>query len=618
MLIAISLEIDQKAIETILSLVEKYGSHSRDLSQQGTGVVKDVRGHSSVHTVETNLRVSHIPLFFFFLPPDLNAKWYCLQVLLERFANSTSLDDIFDSLETIYRDADKDPELKGWFKNVNTFVRKCLQEQGFIMEEECNREYNQLFDHGRYLLRDRYRQHTSRVLDEVKFFGEQYNLDARNKAFGSSVEKLFLDLGRDTEGNMAFKKHLLKDIGTVILPAAFEHIRYVPIPRIEVSDPAADVVIENLVVESDNLMPNVLEFGSDNYFRWGRKKISNKRDNKIMISASGIQADLTDVSYYIKKKQGFPSITDTGIMDIFLGGEGFGFKAAASIPRKEEKEQFIRLDNIDVKIDKIDINLRKSKHKLLFKSFKPLLFRVVKPVLQKVVEQKIRQAFADGDQFAKEVYNDAKKAQESAKKSNPEDETSIYSRYVEAFRKKMDAKKQQAQAQAQSKQRDTKVQASATLRDSQFPDIKLPGGLTTKATEYAERAEKGEGWQSDIFSIGSASESTDVPKPDPVSRKSHRTAATGGGAAAGGAAGGTAAAAGGTSKTADGYPSRGFSDEINDAFNSETNGATNRVTNGSTKETVVKNVVDGNLPDGNGIDGNAIPGTASAFNPQTA
>lgn len=45
------------------------------------------------------------------------------QVLVERFANSTSLDDLFDSLETIYRDADKDAELKGWFKNMDHFIR---------------------------------------------------------------------------------------------------------------------------------------------------------------------------------------------------------------------------------------------------------------------------------------------------------------------------------------------------------------------------------------------------------------------------------------------------------------------------------------------------------------
>lgn len=37
------------------------------------------------------------------------------------------------------------------------------------------------------------------------------------------------------------------------------------------------------MIESDNLMPNVVEFGSDNYFRWGRKKISSKRDNKVSL-----------------------------------------------------------------------------------------------------------------------------------------------------------------------------------------------------------------------------------------------------------------------------------------------------------------------------------------------
>ena len=42
-------------------------------------------------------------------------------------------------------------------------------------------------------------------------------------------------------------------------------------------------VVENLVIESDNLMPNVLEFSTDNYWRWGRKKISNKDDHKVCL-----------------------------------------------------------------------------------------------------------------------------------------------------------------------------------------------------------------------------------------------------------------------------------------------------------------------------------------------
>lgn len=64
-----------------------------------------------------------------------------LKTLIERFANSTSLDDLFDAINQIYRDADKDPELKDWFKKVDAYIRKCLKEQGYIVQEESTDEW---------------------------------------------------------------------------------------------------------------------------------------------------------------------------------------------------------------------------------------------------------------------------------------------------------------------------------------------------------------------------------------------------------------------------------------------------------------------------------------------
>lgn len=561
----------QQAIQTLLDLVSKYGSTGRNLSQQGAGAVQGIRGGEKVRTMETNLRV-----------------------LIERFANSTSLDDFFDSLEVIYRDADNDPELKGWFKNIDTFFRKILQEQGYVMQEDCDRQWDQLADHGRYLLREKYRGHTNRVLDEIKFIGVEFTKDPQNKAFADAMDKLFLDLGRDASGNVAFKSHLLKDIRDVILPGVFENVRYVPIPRIEVSDPMADVVVENLVIESDNLMPNVVEFGSDNYFRWGRKKISNKHDNKIMISVSGIQADLRDVSYYINKKQGFPSITDTGVMDIFLGGEGFGFKIAASTAHKADRQNFVKLDKVAVKITDLNIKLKKSKHRALFTIFKPLLFRTVRPILQKVLEEQIRDAFARGDAFAYEVHTEVERAKEAAL-DDPANAPNIYSRYVDAVRARLDEKKRQAQQVAQ---RDTKVQTATTMHDSLFPDIKLPGGISSKATEYKELAKKGDRWESPIFTIGSASESTDIPSLADITRKRHSR--TQGRVSDAGHTNGTAATTvtngvtNGAGKAAGHTGSRGFSDEMDQAFS--TDGNASKAAN----------------------QGPTIPGTDTAFNPQTA
>ncbi|KAI9847024.1 MAG: hypothetical protein M1837_003380 [Sclerophora amabilis] len=514
----------QRAIETLLGLAETYGSHATNVSQQGSGAVKGAHDDDHLRKAEADLRT-----------------------LIERFANYTSADDFFDSITTIYRDADKDPQLKGWFRKIDAYIRKCLQSQGYIMQDAANDEGNQLYDEGRFLLRERYRTHTDRVLEEVKFFGNQFDEDAQNKQFANTMQKLFNDLGNDENGKPVFKKHLVKDLSGIIIPGVFEHVRYVPIPRIEYSDPMVDAIVENLVIESDNLMPNILEFGSDNYFRWGRKSVGNKNQNKVMLSVSGVQMDLRDVSYYIKKKQGFPSITDKGVADIFLGGQGFSFKVKMSTADKKDRQNFFKVEKVDVDVKNLKIKLKQSNHKLLFGLVKPLLFKVIRPVVQKVLEKQIKDSVNQFDRLAYEVHREAEKAAQAVK-NDPENAPNIYQRYYEAGQKKILEGKQKGKETAADK----KVNVAVTQHDSIFKDIKLPGGISSKATEYKELAAKGDKWESPVFGIGSAKESTNLPKATTVQRKSRSNVP-------------------GSSRT---NGTAGFSNQVDQAFNQE--GSTTR------------------------------------------
>lgn len=65
---------------------------------------------------------------------------------------------------------------------------------------------------------------------------------------------------------------------------------------------------------------------------------------------------------------------------------------------------------------------------------------------------------------------------------------------------------------------------AVTQHDSIFKSIDLPGGISTKATEFKDLAAKGEKWESPVFGIGSAKESNDIPKLAPVTRKPHNAA----------------------------------------------------------------------------------------------
>lgn len=441
------------------------------------------------------------------------------KTLIERFANFTSADDFFDALNQIYRDADQDPELRNWFKDVDTFIRKALREQGYVLQEQSDREWDRLYDKAQFLFRDRYRDHADHLVDEIKFLADQFDQDPQNRAFARATEKLFLDLGRDDNGKPAFKPHLIKDLTEVIIPAIFENTRYVPIPRIEVSDPMIDLVIENLVIESDNLFPNALEFGTDNYWRFGRKAVSSRRENKVMIAGSGVQMDLRDVAYYLKKKQGFPGITDKGVMDIILAGEGFSFKInARNAYKTSDRTHFIAIDNVDVIIKSLQIKIKQSNHKFLFTVAKSLVLKVMKPAIQKAIEKQIKDNFEKADAYAYDIYREVQRGQEAAKQ-DPENAANIYQQYVNAFQQKATEKKRKAEKTAKN----TEVNVAMTQQDSMFKHIQLPGGVSTKATEYKDLAAKGERWESPVFGIGSAGASSDIPSVSKVIRKPHQS-----------------------------------------------------------------------------------------------
>ena len=481
-------------------MAEQYAGHSRNLTQQAAGTVKDAHvTDSSLTKAETDLKT-----------------------LIERFANSTSADDLIESINNIYRDADADPELKKWFSNMDTYIRKCLKQTGFILEDRATEEWNQLYDQGNYLLRERYRDHTNRVMDEFQFMADQFNEDPHNRAFADSMNKLFNDLGRDENGKQTFKPHLITDLTNVIIPAIFENVSYVPIPRIEYTDSQFDAIVENLIIESDNLFPNMIEVGNDSHFRWGRKTVASNMKHKVLVAVSGVQMDLKDVSYYIRKKAGFPTITDKGVMDIYMGGSGFSFRLGLETADSKDRQHFFKVNTVVVDIKNLRLRMKQSNHKLLFNLFKPLLLSIVKPVLTKIIELQIRKYFNQGDQFAYDVSQEAQRAGQRVA-NNPDEAGNVYQDYMSAFQRKLAAGRQRTAEVAADK----KANVAITKQDSIFPGISLPGGISTKATEYKELAAKGDRWESPIFSIGSAAATSNIPSPSAIQRKPHN-AATGG------------------------------------------------------------------------------------------
>lgn len=246
------------------------------------------------------------------------------------------------------------------------------------------------------------------------------------------------------------------------------------------------------------------------------------------------------MSYYVKKKQGFPKIMDIGLADIYMGGQGFSFKVKMATADKTDRQHFFKIEKIDIDLKNLNVKLHQSRHKLAFNIFKPLLFKVLKPVIQKVLEKQIRDTVTRADAMLYSIHTEA---QRSARQTDPSSPKNFYNRYYEAAQKRVLQGKEKGQAKTQDK----KVNVAVTQKDSIFPDIKLPGGISTKATEYKELAAKGDTWESPVFGIGTAKESTNLPRLSPPQRR--------GGGASRGTVGGTNAP--------------GFSNQVDQSFGTQ-------------------------------------------------
>jgi len=145
----------------------------------------------------------------------------------------------------------------------------------------------------------------------------------------------------------------------------------------------------------------------------------------------------------------------------------------------------------------------------------------MRPVIQRVLEKQIKDSVNQLDAIIYDIKKEAEKAAEDAKRNpDPENLQNMYQRYASAANQRLMQGKQKKE-KIQQRTKETQVNMAVTQHDSIFKDISLPGGISSKATEYKELAAKGEKWESPVFSIGSAKETSSLPKIAAVQRKPH-------------------------------------------------------------------------------------------------
>lgn len=455
----------QDAMDFFLTAFENYKGVANDAHTQVEQNAKSLGNESSLSSAIKDFRT-----------------------VLERFANGRPTQPIVDALDVLYNDCAKDPELKNFFKQVDTYVRRCVQEPGFVMKEEANTQARQLRTEGKKFFvgegegqKGKYQPHLEKFFDEVKTFFSAMGDDPVNKDFGEKWHKLGRDVFFDSEGKATFKPHLWDDIRDPILPQLLKHVGFIPIPRIEYSDPMVDLVIENLNIDPANILPNLAEIEAHHFHRISAfKNIKDNHKGSVKILLSQIQTDIRDVAWSINKKQGFPSLKDSGLADVFLGGQGLTVSVA--LETETGTRDAFKVKEVKCKIHKIDFAVRKSKHSVLIKILRPLARSIIKKQICTVAQKGIRDAL--------EQLNEHLTVAKEAEKG-----------------KKMDTLKARFNPEKEPKgEPKGQFKLPTSKRDSILPNMGSPDGWVNKIDTKAEEASASgpsnkPDWYSPAFSI---------------------------------------------------------------------------------------------------------------------
>ncbi|GAA5799252.1 hypothetical protein HPULCUR_004662 [Helicostylum pulchrum] len=321
-----------------------------------------------------------------------------LKTIIECWAQGNSIDPLLHGVQDVMHDMQNDDLLRQFYQDVINYVNRLATEPGYVQREESSQEGRQLMDKGNQMIKGRYREHLDYLSTESRKMIRLIAEDETSKELNHRIATIHRDLWMDGEGNPAFKPHLLNDIRMTLLPAFIDEIKYIPIPRIEYSDPQYDIAIENLVISGDTLLPNVFETKVDSFNSFSLKsdiKTSPSRQS-LYIRMSEIQADINDVVFYYKKKTGFPKITDHGVASLTVGGKGISITLRIQSVVDNPAKTF-KVTTCKCNVDNLKVKVNDSNHDMLYKALQPLILGTIRKQIAKAIELKITDLLNKGD-----------------------------------------------------------------------------------------------------------------------------------------------------------------------------------------------------------------------------
>jgi hypothetical protein len=299
------------------------------------------------------------------------------------------------SFHKILEHSKKDPEFEDLLTDVGNSLQKLLTDPDFF--DHADEKFQALRKKSRDVGTE------SSLRQDVDLFFEQAQKTFASVTQDEDIAKLVKSTFRiwnilSPQHSMA-NQELINDTINVFVPLLIQYIQYIPIPRLEVSTPEVDILLENLIIEPGKTVNHTsflpfrfrVETYNDFELRKARFRVASKVTSKFTMKIDGLSMRADEIGFLLRAHSGLIRLADEGIASFQLDERGIDIHLDVEIA-KEKMEQILTLKAVRVHIHKLNYTFRKSKFSILGWLFKPLL----RPIIRKVMERQMAKAIADG------------------------------------------------------------------------------------------------------------------------------------------------------------------------------------------------------------------------------
>ncbi|KAI3320851.1 hypothetical protein HD806DRAFT_505181 [Xylariaceae sp. AK1471] len=297
-------------------------------------------------------------------------------------------------LQKVMRHKDQDPEFENMMRQVGDSLQKLLTDPDFFSnaEEKIQDLRNKSKEVGS---ESSLRHDIDELLQQLSITFQSVLRDDDIHNLMTTTMRIFSVL---SPHNSVTNPDLIQDALNVFIPFVIAAIQYIPIPRLEVSTPAIDLLLENLIIEPGTTVNQTsflpyrlkIETYNDLEIRKARFRTSASTKHLMLIKIDGLSARADEIGFWLRAHSGLFRLADEGIASFALDERGIDIHLEVEICR-ERLEQILTLRGVRVNVHKLNYQLRKSKFSWLGWLIKPIL----RPILKATMEVQLAKAVGE-------------------------------------------------------------------------------------------------------------------------------------------------------------------------------------------------------------------------------